>query len=118
MDESEDLARRFLGLWGDYLTALAAEPKTAELVQSWLAFGTAPLRTEAGGEDGNGTGTEAPAGARRGAASAAAASRQRADVVDELARRIDELEKRIAALEAARRPAGRTRARNRSTWGR
>jgi hypothetical protein len=30
MSEADDLARRFFALWGQYLTAAAAEPKSAE----------------------------------------------------------------------------------------
>src|SRR5436190_18223375 len=105
MDEAEDLARRFLSLWSDYLTALAGEPKTTELLQRWLALSTAPLRGGAGDENVTGE----PAGTRARAASAAGASGQRDDAVDQFARRLDELETRIAALETGRPIAGRTR---------
>ena len=38
MSETEDVARRFVALWGDYLTALAADPKTAEPIRRWLGL--------------------------------------------------------------------------------
>jgi uncharacterized protein YceH (UPF0502 family) len=85
MSDAEELARRYLALWGDYLSALAANPETADLLRRWLSFGT----------PGDG---RSPAGA----AAAAGASGERDDAVAQLAARIAELERRLDKLEAGR----------------
>src|SRR5947199_4795083 len=41
MDDSEDLARRFFALWGEYQTALAGDPQTLDLWRRWLTQGAA-----------------------------------------------------------------------------
>src|SRR5260370_20259122 len=43
MSEADELARRFLALWSDYLTALLSDPKTAEPLRRWLALATAAM---------------------------------------------------------------------------
>src|SRR5262249_40296090 len=108
MDDTEDLARRFLALWADYLTALAAEPKTTELLHKWFTLGN-PGQPKAPATD---TGT---AGSAIGAAAVSGTSRERDDAMAELTRRVDELERRLAALERSARPASRVRPRARST---
>jgi hypothetical protein len=121
MSDADELARRYFALWADYLTALVADPQTAELLQRWLAF-TGQFGQAAGERSGN---PFAPLGwpptpdAARSAsdrppadaATAAGASRQRDDAVGELARRVAELERRIAALEP-RSKAARPRKRS------
>ena len=77
MAEPEDLAQRFLALWQQYLTALAADPATVELWQKWLSLCPAPA----------GDAAAAPRSAF-GAAAAAGASGERDAVVAELARRL------------------------------
>jgi len=37
-NEEDDLARRFFGLWAEYMAALAADPKLIEPVGRWLAL--------------------------------------------------------------------------------
>ena len=37
MSEEDDLARRFFGLWAEYLAALVADPEMTELLRRWLA---------------------------------------------------------------------------------
>jgi hypothetical protein len=104
MADSEDLARRYLALWQDYLSALLAEPATAELWQKWLAL--CPSATD----------DRAAAGSRstRGAAAAAGASGERDAVLAELARRLAGVEERLDALERRRRRTPpRPRERNR-----
>jgi hypothetical protein len=110
MNDAEDLARRFLALWADYLTALLADPKAAELLQRWLAFGTSFLPGAAAGDGTAANGT----GPAHRTAPAAGASRERDDAVAQLARRVDELEQRLAALERRRRPAAGAGGRNRT----
>src|SRR5579863_4928990 len=86
MTDSEDLARRWLALWEDYLAALWADPSVVEMVRRWLPA-VAP------GDDG-----VAPrqSGPPPRAAAAAGASGERGDAVAELARRLDRLERRVA----------------------
>jgi hypothetical protein len=97
MSEADDLARRFLALWADYLNALLADPNATEAMRRWLALAT-PGSPEAD-----------IARPSAGAAAAAGASPERDVAVAELARRVDELGQRVAALErrpkrAARKP--------------
>ncbi len=95
----DTLARLFLDLWQDQVSALAADPQTAEhwhrLVQIALGLPLAPGDDTAG----------AP-----GAPSSAAAPGLGGNDPHELARRVAELEGRVGALEsgavAARRPTG------------
>jgi hypothetical protein len=105
MSEADDVARRFIALWGDYLTALAADPKMAEPLHRWLGLVAAAMPGSPAREAG-------PAGSARSpadAAAAAGASGERDAAVAELARRLDELEIRLAALERRRRPVSSTR---------
>ena len=119
MTDAEALARRYFALWAEYLTALVADPQAAEMLQRWIAF-TSQF-TKAAGER---AGAAFPAwppiaagfrstGPTAAAATAAGASRERADAVDELAHRIGELERRLAVVERPpepRRPRRRNRA--------
>src|SRR5947208_16710320 len=97
MSEAEDLARRFLALWADYLTALMADPHAAEPMRRWLAMMTS----------GPGFKASDPARPPAGAAPAAGASGERDAAVAELARRIDQLGERVAVLEPGRQRGGR-----------
>lgn len=142
----DEIAARYLDLWQDQVSALAADPEFAEawrkLVESlgtqtmaWQAQGLPPGFPMAGGlpdpmaalqammsgarpataaggkdegqhDDGNQAKTSAGgAKAEARSAAAAAASRGRGDELEQLAARLDQLEKRIAALEA--KPAGK-----------
>lgn len=107
------LAREYLDLWEDQLTAMAADPDLARqsarffdmlntvgaqanpLVAANLA---AMLRTPTGHRDEPLDATPA----EDGAAAAAAAPDDRDERLDQLARRVADLEKRIAGLEAER----------------
>jgi len=119
MNDVDDLARRFFALWTEYLTALVADPRAAEMLQRWIAFtsqfarpagehGAAPFPAwppAALGFPGSGPAAVAP--------TVAGASGERGDAVGELARRVGELERRLAALErgpVARRPRRGSRA--------
>src|SRR5215470_5353888 len=111
MAESPDLealARRYLDLWQDQMAAMAADPELSETLArlwqttaaagpaGWAAlWGAASPRTAAAPHD------KAP-----GPAPAAAASRERADDVADLARRVAELEVRLGRIEAALAVAG------------
>src|SRR5947209_16238373 len=50
MSEADELARRFLALWSDYLTALLSDPKTAEPLRRWLALAAAAMPGPSAGE--------------------------------------------------------------------
>src|SRR5689334_10576907 len=107
MSEAEDIARRFIALWSDYLTSLAADPKMAEPLQRWLGLAAAAMPgspdarpSDARPSDARPSGpTRPPARSPSDAAASAGASGERDTAVAELARRLDELETRIAALE-------------------
>ena len=50
MSEADELARRFLALWSDYLTALLSDPKIAEPLRRWLALAAAAMPGASAGE--------------------------------------------------------------------
>jgi hypothetical protein len=100
MSEADELARRFIALWAEYLTALAENPPLTEPLRQWLG-----LLQDARGVFAN----DRPAA---GTAAAAGASGERDAAVAELTRRVDELVDRVGALERTRtraRSAARTR---------
>jgi hypothetical protein len=99
MSEADDVARRFIAIWSDYLTALTADPKMAEPLHRWLSLVAAAMPGSVAREAG-------PSGSARSPADATApagASGERDAAVADLARRLDELELRLAALERRRR---------------
>ena len=97
MSEAADLARRFLTLWEDYLTALAR--RSGRRRSCCDAGSPRPVGPRARPAAGERTATPGPPA---GAASAAGASGERDDAVAELARRLAHLEERVAALERGR----------------
>ena len=115
MSEADDIARRFIALWSDYLAALAADPKTAEPLQRWLGLAAAAMpgspAPDARPFDARPSG---PSRSPADPAASAGASGERDAAVAELARRLDELETRIAALEPRRKSAKSPRPRNRT----
>jgi hypothetical protein len=117
--EDEDLARRFFALWTEYLTALATDPKMIEPLGRWLAFAAGALQNPAPGNAPPGSAPRSAPRSATDAATAAGASGERDAAVAELARRVDELSQRVAALEhpgdRGTRPAGGTRRRNRAS---
>src|SRR5215470_17178511 len=50
MTDATHLARRFLALWEDYLTALFADPSQSELLQAWLDAASGVSREREPGE--------------------------------------------------------------------
>src|SRR5258708_21906188 len=104
MREADDVARRFIALWGDYLSALAADPKLAEPLHRWLGLVAAAMPGSPAREAG-------PAGSAPSPADATAAARPPAErdaAVPGRARRLDAPQNRGAALPLPRRPAPRT----------
>jgi hypothetical protein len=119
MNDADELARRYFALWAEYLTALVADPQTAEMLQRWIAF-TGQFAKSAGESGGSPFPAWPPipagfpaSGPKAAASTVAGASGERDDAVGELAQRVGELERRLAALErrpAARRPSRGNRA--------
>lgn len=117
------LAERYLDLCQDQLSALSADPAIAEmlarLIRETMAAQAAHATREAhaareaqtarAGRDGDGRAgnsnrdTAVPGA---GPAAAGAASGAREHDLDELARRIDELQKQLDALEGGSQPGG------------
>jgi hypothetical protein len=103
--DAEELAERYLALWSQYLTALLADPRAMETLKRWMAF-TGQFAYPASGA------------AQQGAAPFPAwppffgpfappppsAASGDGDGVAALTRRVDELERRLAALERPIRP--------------
>lgn len=87
------LAKRYLDLWQEQLIAMAADPELADSMARLLAGLVPPGYRQ--WPAGAGLDAGAP-----GAAAAAAASRERGDRLDDLARRLAAVEGRLAALEA------------------
>jgi hypothetical protein len=123
MSDADDQAQRYLALWTQYLTALLADPQAMETLKRWVAFTQQFSYPSSGSAQRNeppfpvwppffgpfGMAPTLPGDADPSAARIAA-----------LAQRVDELERRLAALE--RKPsrtsaAPRTPRRNRSSGG-
>ncbi len=138
----DELARRYLDLWQDQMSALAGDTEFAETMQRLMT--TMGLATMAGLQDaeqtqgasddqsreagpgaparsarGSAVGTAAgtAAGTPAGTAASAAASDGGESGLDQLARRLAALEERIAALEAGG-PTRRGRAASKPRKGR
>jgi hypothetical protein len=114
VSEEDDLARRFFALWAEYLAALVADPKMTEPVRRWLAFAAGALQNPPPGDApprqrrGVAPPGSAPPGSSAAAATAAGAPGERDPAVAELARRVDQLAQRVAALERpGKRPGER-----------
>jgi uncharacterized protein YhaN len=119
----DELARRYLDLWQDQMSALAGDEEFAETLQRLmttmgLAAGAAPEFWRAWpavmaglkpAQHGNRVSDEQSREGAAGPASPAAASDGGEPGLDRLARRLAALEKRVAALETGA-PRGRERA--------
>lgn len=126
MSDADDLAQRYLALWTQYLTALLADPQAMETLKRWVSFTQQfaypkPEATQPGGSPfpmwppffG-------PFGIPPASPAAAAASAESAEAIAALAQRVDELERRLAELETKPQrvsAARRTSRQNRSSGG-
>src|SRR5260370_10909983 len=128
------LAKRYVELWQDYLTAAAADPELADslarllaamgdgaALSPWSAWlrsassglerseraATPPSRADepAAPQPATARSGQRKAGATARAAPIAAPSHERDDGVAEFARRLARLDERLAAIEAGARPA-------------
>ena len=114
MTDAEELAERYLALWSQYLTALLADPRAMETLKRWMAF-TGQFAYPASGMAPPG-GAPFPAWPPFFGPFAPPAPSADAAGIAALTRRVHELERRLAALEhagkpATRRPRRRTRVR-------
>jgi len=118
MNDADELARRYLALWTEYLTAFLADPRALETMKRWIAFTGQFAYPESGraptpGEGGNALLPALPPifGPFGPLPMAGPAAGQGSGTIDELVRRVEALEERIAALErrGKPRPVRRTR---------
>jgi hypothetical protein len=112
MTDALDLARRFLSLWEDYLTALLSHPFEVEVLQGWVKAASAWARDRESSEEASNPGP-GQAGPPADAAPAPSASGERGEFVAELAGRLARLEERLAAVERREPAPSRPRRRNR-----
>jgi hypothetical protein len=114
MTDADELAERYLTLWTQYLTALMADPRAMETLKRWAAFAGQFSYPAPGAPHGGGAPFPAwppffgPFGAP--APPAASETAQHSEDVAALARRIDDLERRLAALERRPKPRRSRRA--------
>ncbi len=106
----DDLAKRYLDLWQEQLMAMGTDPQLTEqfarMAQDMAARGLAgPMAGVAGTGSGMGGDGQPDGGDEAGAAAAGDASGQRDQRLDELERRIGAVEKRLDDLAAG---AGRS----------
>ena len=101
MSDADDPAQRYLALWTQYLTALLADPGAMETLKRWVSFTQEFSYPAPGSAQRN----EAPVPlwppffGPFGMAAAPGTATEGGEAVAALARRIDELERRLAALE-------------------
>ena len=112
MTDAEDLARRYLVLWQDYVAALLADLTTPEVLRHWLADRLEPTGHPKSGDQSMHERDPGPEPAA-GTAAAPGPSRERDDALADLACRLARIEERVAALERGRRPVARARGRGR-----
>ena len=115
MTDADELAERYLTLWTQYLTALMADPRAMETLKRWAALAGQFSYPAPGAPQGGGAPFSAwppffgPFGAPA-SPSAADGSAPRSEEVAALARRVDELERRLAILERPPKPRRSRRA--------
>ena len=112
MTEADALARRYLELWQDYVTAVLADLREPELLLRWIAACSALAADRAPSDPATVEHVLRPR-PPPGAASPTGTSGERGDVVADLARRLADVEDRLAALERRGRAGPRPRNQNR-----
>ncbi|HEU0217697.1 MAG TPA: hypothetical protein VFQ90_13650 [Stellaceae bacterium] len=113
MTDADELARRYLSLWTEYLTKLLGDPRALEMLKRWLALTGQFSYPAAGSTPAGGApfpawppffapfGPPVPPAADSGSA--------QADAVAALIERVDQLERRLAALEREPKPGSSPR---------
>lgn len=105
--DTDQLAQRYLALWTEYLTALLANPQAMETLKRWTAF--AGQFAYPGAGKGQGESPPFPAWppffGPFGALSPAPREADHSDEIATLTQRLDELERRLAALERRPKPS-------------
>jgi hypothetical protein len=114
MNDADELARRYLALWTEYLTAFLADPRALETMKRWIAF-TGQFAYPVAGKAGTAAESDnapmpplppifGPFGPLPMAGPVAVTTGKSNAAIDELARRVEALEQRLAVLERARKP--------------
>ena len=113
MTDADELARRYLSLWMEYLTSLLGDPRALEMLKRWLTLTGQFSYPGAGSSPTTGApfpawppffapfGPPVPPATDGGSA--------QADAMAVLAERVDQLERRLAALERERKPSSPSR---------
>ena len=112
MTDAPDLARRFLSLWEDYLTALFEHPFEVEVLRGWIKVASG-LTPDLEASDHSRDQRQEQTGSPADAAPIAGTSGECHDLMAELAGRLARLEERLAVVERRRPPTSRPRRRNR-----
>jgi len=113
MTDADELARRYLSLWTDYLTRLLGDPRALEMLKRWLTLTGQFSYPDAGSSPTAGApfpawppffapfGPPVPPTTDGGPA--------QANAVAALTERVDQLERRLAALEHGTKQGGSSR---------
>ncbi|HTQ34997.1 MAG TPA: hypothetical protein VMI30_12565 [Stellaceae bacterium] len=106
MNDADELARRYLTLWTQYLTALLADPRAMEMLKRWMEV--AGRFSYPASDPAQPGGAPFPAWppffGPFGPPPIPNAPAADADEIARLARRVDELERRLAVLESRPKP--------------
>ena len=114
MTDADELARRYLSLWAEYLTALLGDPRALEMLKRWLTL-TGQFSYPAGKSSPAAAGAPFPAWPPFFAPfgppipPATDGGPAQADAVAALTERVDQLERRLTALEREPKPRGPSR---------
>jgi hypothetical protein len=112
MTDAPELARRFLSLWEDYLTALFEHPFEVEVWRGWIKAASG-LTRDLEASDHSRNQHHEQTGSPAHAAPIAGTSGECRDLMAELAGRLARLEERLAVVERSGAVASRPRRRNR-----
>ena len=117
MTDPDELARRYLSLWSEYLTALVGDPRALEMLKRWLtvtgqfSYPAAGSPPAAGARFPGWPPFFAPFAPPVPPTSGDGGPAQE-DALAALAERVDQLERRLAALEGEPKPRRSARARH------